>query len=162
MNCKKIEKMLSSYLDNSLNITDKDEIKKHLNQCQKCMDYLNTITKIDNLIKLKVKEKPSKEYWESYLPQLENKLNTVITKQLIEDRKLSNSFILKFAFAFNGVLIALLIFLGGLLYINTQQIKSLQLTQEEMQQEMSKTVFHLITKTNAEGNMPKFDKLEKL
>lgn len=162
MNCNKIEKLLSGYLDNSLNVTYRDEIKKHLAGCQKCMDNLNAMAQIDNLIKLKTKEKPSKEYWENYLPQLENKLNTVITKQLIEDRKLSNSFILKFAFVFNGVLIALLIFLGGLLYINTQQIKSLQLTQEEIQQEMSKTVFHLVTKTNTEGNMSKFDKLEKL
>lgn len=152
MKCKKVERLLSSYLDNSLNIINRDEVKKHLAECQKCMDCLNTMTNIDNLIKLKIKEKPSQEYWESYWSKLESKLlDRTMVPQPSQNRRLFNRFIPKFAFALNGILIALLIFVSGLLHIRTQEVKLFQYLHEEMQQQICKYLLHPETRISSVG-----------
>lgn len=151
MNCRNVERLLSSYLalnqsnldsglDNSLTDAYRDEVKEHLAKCENCKNYLDTITEIDNLVKLKVKEKPSKEYWENYWRRLESKLYRTVTARLSENRRLSNFFLpTRFSSAFSGVIIALLILVNGLLYINIQELKSSMMTiaaQEKIENEL--------------------------
>lgn len=154
MECKKVERLLSDYLDNSLRVTDRDAIKEHLAKCRKCTDCYYAMAKIDGLIKLKAKEKPSKEYWESYWGKLESKLlDRTRTSQLSENRKLFNLFFTppKFAFALNGILIALLIFVSGLLQIRTQEMKLFQSLHEEMQQQISRHLLYPETRISPVG-----------
>ena len=161
MECKKVERLLSSYLDNLLNIADRDEIKCHLAKCQKCMDCYYAMAKIDNLIKLKVKEKPSEEYWENYWGKLESKLlDRTMILQLSENRSSFNRFIPKFAFALNGILIALLIFVSGLLHIRPQEMKLFQYLHEEMQQQTCILKPNKMSFENFEFGLPGF--LEKV
>ena len=162
MKCKQVEKMLSSYLGNSLKVTYRDAIKEHLAECGKCMNCLNTMTKLDNLLKLKVKEKPSNEYWESYWSRLESKLTRTMPQQLSENGSSFNRFIPKFAFAFNGILIAVVIFLSGILYVHSQQIKLLQSVQEETERQICRYLFQLTTKVNAEPDAQMLDSSGKI
>ncbi len=147
MECKKVERLLSSYLDNSLKITYRDEIKEHLAKCQKCMNELNTMTKIDSLIKLKVKEKPSKEYWESYWGKLKSKLDRTMIPRLSENnRRLFNlSFPPKFSSAFSGILIALLILMNGFLYMSIRELTSSIVTISKGEEKIQKQFIGCLT-----------------
>lgn len=152
MKCSEVERLLSGYLGNlqgdapcgvsSLKAIHIKAIKEHLAECGRCSECFKIMTKVDNLVKLKVKEKPSSEYWENYWPKLENRLIENLSKNI---RPVS-VFAPRFAFAFNGILVALLILLSGFLYINTQQIKSLQIIQDEMQEQIGRYLFHFGTK----------------
>lgn len=147
MECEKVERLLSSYLDNPLKITYRDEIKEHLAKCQKCMNELNTMTKIDSLIKLKVKEKPSKEYWESYWGKLKPKLDRTMVPQQAENRRLRNLFFSppKFSSAFSGILIALLILMNGFLYMSIRELTSSIVTISRGEEEMQKQFIGCLT-----------------
>jgi len=133
MRCNKIKKLLSGYSDNSLDITVKDEVKKHLDECSDCADYFKNMAKIDNLIKLKIKEKPSKEYFAGYWDRLKNELEESVNLYPDESRQLLNFALPRLAVIFNGVLLATLIFLSGLFYTYTQRLQSLEFVQEETQ-----------------------------
>ncbi|MBU0534581.1 MAG: zf-HC2 domain-containing protein [Candidatus Omnitrophica bacterium] len=154
MECEKVNRFLSGYLDNSLKVTYRNAIKEHLAKCHKCMDELNTMTKIDNLLKLKVREKPSKEYWENYWQKLESRLDRTATLRLSGVQSSFNRFISKFAFALNGILIALLIFLSGLLHIRTQQMEWLQYVHEKTIEQISTYLLYPATRatTNVKTN----------
>ncbi|MCK4904883.1 zf-HC2 domain-containing protein [bacterium] len=186
MECEKVQRLLSSYLDNSLKFTYTDSIKEHIAKCQKCMDELDTMTKIDNLLKLKVKEKPSEEYWENYWQKLESRLDRTATPRLSGYRRLFNRFIPKFApfrdktpqisdgrlkanlsltgfaFALNGILIALLIFLGGLLHIRTQEMEWLQSVHEKTIEQISAYLLYPATRGSVKTNAQFLDKYDML
>ena len=141
MNCERIERMLSDYLDNSLKASEKKEVEAHLAKCQKCMHYLETITKVDNLIKLKTKEEPSKKYWDSYWSRLKGKLErTPATLQPdsspSKNRNPFYLFVPRVSLALNMVLIALVILTAGFLYRNSQQLKSLRVAIIENREKM--------------------------
>ncbi|MDD5455306.1 MAG: zf-HC2 domain-containing protein [Candidatus Ratteibacteria bacterium] len=163
MDCRKVEKLLSRYLDNSLNESSLDEVKSHLDSCEKCMTEFNAMVKIDGLVKLKAKETPSKEYFENYWRRLEDKIDNGHIYSLSEQKRLFSPFLARFAF--NSILAALLIFLGGLLYIHSQQIKSLQFVQEETHKTMTRYLAHLRTKIDMkegiQSSVQPFDKIEK-
>jgi anti-sigma factor RsiW len=144
--CEKVEKLLSNYLDNSLKEAHRNEVKEHLAKCRKCRENLNIMSKIDNLVKLKVKEKPSKEYWEDYWPRLEGRLDRTMTPQLSGNRRWTNLFIPRFSSAFSGILIALLILVNALLYMNIRQLTSLQSILNERQERMQKELSVYLTK----------------
>jgi len=107
---------------------------------------------IDKLIKLKLEEKPPKEYFENYRRNLESKLAGVTAPGKING---SYNLLPRFSFVFNGVLLALLIFLGGLIYAQNQQIKSLQFTQEETQNSIYKYLSSLRMRIESEMSADK-------
>jgi len=102
---------------------------------------------IDKLIKLKLEEKPPKEYFENYRHNLEGKLTEVA---MPDSGNGSYNLLPRFSFVFNGVLLALLIFLGGLIYAQNQQIKSLQFTQEETENGIYKILSSLRMRIESE------------
>ncbi len=161
LDCRKVNKLLSQYLDNSLDMDCRNKIKNHLKMCKLCMSELNSMGKIDGLIKLKAKETPSKEYFENYLRRLKNKFEGTVVSQNVGNREFKNPFFTKIAFAFNGILIVFLIFLGTLLYIHSQRIKSLEIAQEETQKLWCQYLSHLRTKIFVTENMPSIDKNEE-
>ena len=189
MECEKVNRFLSSYLDNSLKTTYRNAIKEHLDRCHKCMDELNTMTKIDNLLKLKTEEKPSKEYWENYWQKLESRLDRTATPRLSgvqssfgrfipkfapfrdktpqtsDGRLKANLSLTGFAFALNGILIALLIFLSSLLHIRTQEMEWLQSVHEKTIEQISTYLLYPATQGNALGvktNTQFFDRYDMI
>jgi anti-sigma factor (TIGR02949 family) len=161
MDCRKVDKLLSQYLDNSLDVSCKDKIKSHLDGCKECMSEFNAMAKVDELIKLKAKETPSREYFKNYWQRLKSKLDKNDVQQLPKDRIFLNPFFTRVAFAFNGILIVFLIFLGSLLYVHSQRIRSLELVQEETQKVWYQYLSHLRTKIGVMGNMQTIDKTEE-
>jgi len=94
---------------------------------------------IDDLIKLKAKEEPSEEYWNSYWSRLEGKLGRTSAREQLNsfpsrDRNLSHAFMPRMKLALNVVLVVLLILTGSRLYQNTQQMKSLRIALSERQE----------------------------
>lgn len=153
MNCKKVKGLLSAYLDSSLKASVQDAVKEHLAKCGKCRDELNTMSKIDNLLKLKIKEKPSKEYWESYWLRLQDRLVHPTTYP-------ADVYMPRFTFAFNGFLIVALILLSSFLYMNTQQLRWLEYVQGEIQRELGISLFHLSANANPIRDNKEFDSLK--
>ncbi len=138
------------------------KLRNHLDTCQKCAESLNTMAKIDNLIKLKVKEKPSKEYWESYWRKLESKLDRTMIPQLSENRRLFNFLIpSKFASAFSGILIALLILFNGFLYMRIQELTSSIITISKGEEEMQKQFSRFLTQLKKEEDLTYLQKVRK-
>lgn len=123
--------------------------------------------KIDELIKLKLKESPPKEYFENYSQRVRNKLDRAIIPQEVEEVKRErflDSVFARAAFAFNVVLIVALVFLGALAYIHSQHIKTLQFVQEESQKDVLRYLAHLRAKVMLFGEdsiSQQLDKLEK-
>ena len=132
MKCGRVEKMLSSYLDDSLKVADTKKVETHLAECQKCASYLRTMTKVDDLIKLKAKEEPPKEYWDSYWPRMKGRLEgielTSASGAKQEKLPIHAGFLPKLRLAMNSALVVLLILAGTLLYRNSREIKSLRTT----------------------------------
>lgn len=137
MDCKKVKRVLSDYLANSLNPDCMDEVKKHLNECKECADSFKAVVETDNMVQLIAKEEPPEEYWENYLPKFKDKLDRAITTQSPESKKQFHIFLPKFALAFNGILILMLVLTGGLLYKKIQQVESLQFALNKKQEKTS-------------------------
>jgi anti-sigma factor RsiW len=150
MKCRKVKRLLSDYLDNSLKSKYTERMKQHLSQCSDCADTFNSMKKADKLLKLKIKEKPSEEYWENYLARLDNRLDKTIAFQEPKEEKRPNILIPKFSPAFSGVLIALLILINGILYIQIREISSLQTTLSKQQEYLQKEISRYLTKSKGE------------
>lgn len=156
MDCRKVERLLSDYLNNSLKDRYMDKIKQHLAQCERCTDTFNAMKKIDNLLKLKIKEKPHKEYWQNYWTKLEDRLDNNTTPQQVKNTRLLNPPLPKFSPAFSGILIALLILVNSLLYVKIQQITSLQSALNKQQEQMQKEISRYLTKSKGEAILLNF------
>jgi hypothetical protein len=148
MNCRRIERLLSAYIDSTLKADSMAQIKTHLAGCEKCSNELNAMMKVGQLLKLRTKETPSKEYFENYWSRLESKLDRTKALQPSKNRRRANLFIPKFSPAFSGILIALLILVNGFLYMNIQQLTLLQSALCERQEEMQKEIFRYLTKSD--------------
>lgn len=161
MNCRNVERLLSKYLDNSLDMSERQKLEMHLDVCTKCADNLKSMMKVDNLLKLKLKEKPTKEYFENYWTKLKSRLteypteNRTMVPRRFNDGRWSNLFTPRFSSAFSGILIVLLILVNGLLYVQIRQVTSLQTVLAERQEEMQKEISRYLTKTHNKVIIPK-------
>jgi aspartate dehydrogenase len=74
MKCKKVQKLLSDYLDGEVKEREKELLEAHLSECPHCRKELESYKKTEELIKLKVKEEPAPEFWEGCWPEFKAKL----------------------------------------------------------------------------------------
>jgi hypothetical protein len=74
MKCKKVQKLLSDYLDGKVKEREKELIEAHLSGCPDCRKELESYKKTEELIKLKVKEEPASEFWERCWSEFKAKL----------------------------------------------------------------------------------------
>lgn len=63
MDCKKVRKELSSYLDNEVNLDQKSKIKEHLKKCKACSYQLKQLKQIQNLVQKIPSQKPELEFY---------------------------------------------------------------------------------------------------
>ena len=58
MKCEEVDKMMIDYLDLNLDDTLKQEIEKHLETCERCLDEMKDSQQVFNLISKDEMEKP--------------------------------------------------------------------------------------------------------
>jgi hypothetical protein len=154
MKCDKVKRLLSDYLDNSLEESCKSEIKAHLGECRQCLDSFNTTKKVDNLLKLEQGEKPSEEYFENYWQKLRDKLQRKAALRLAEGKRRFGFFQLpRFSPAFSAVMIAALIFVNGFLYARVQELSSSVLALSKGEEEMQRQFSRFLTKAEKQDNI---------
>jgi len=115
MNCKKVKKELSSYLDNEISLDKRLEIEKHLQKCTSCSYQLKQLKKIHTLMQEIPFQEPEPGFYERLSSRL-NKKRINLKEKLFRWRynwQLSLSPIGKMAVA----VAILLIFSFSLLYI---------------------------------------------
>jgi hypothetical protein len=109
------------------------EIKTHINTCDGCKEFLETMRQVDNLIKLKKKELPSEEYWRSYWSRLRARNRRMAVPQ--EEKLLGGSLFPRLRFAFE-ILAILLVAISAFLVANNQRdIKTLAQSMQALQRE---------------------------
>lgn len=104
--CKKIEKLLSSHLDNELDAGKTAIIKKHLDSCGNCSETLKTLEEIQELMRLKNPNEPP--------PFLQNRILSTLNDSNVQWgflRRLSSAGN-KLLPLFTAISILLLIFIG--------------------------------------------------
>ncbi len=74
MKCEEFESWMIDYLDNKLDDQKKKEIEKHLETCEKCLDYLTDSQKILNLFSGQEMEKPDETLRINFYHMLHNEV----------------------------------------------------------------------------------------
>ena len=74
MDCKKVNELLTKYLEEDLNPRDKCAVEKHLRDCRQCEGELALLKQILETAKNEKIPLPSEEYWASYTARLWQKL----------------------------------------------------------------------------------------
>lgn len=73
MNCNKVQKLISLYVDNKLSSQEIAELKAHLQQCEKCnQDYI-TLKNIKNILANTPKKEVSANFTDSVMSKIKNK-----------------------------------------------------------------------------------------
>lgn len=73
MNCEKVRKELSSYLDNEVDIVQKSIIKEHLEKCRVCSYQLRQLKQIQNIMQKIPLQKPEPGFYERLSSRLSEK-----------------------------------------------------------------------------------------
>ncbi len=73
MDCKKVRKKLSSYLDNEVNLDQKSKIKEHLKKCKACSYQLKQLRQIQSLVQKIPSQKPEPGFYERLSSRLSEK-----------------------------------------------------------------------------------------
>ena len=73
MDCKKVRKKLSSYLDNEINLDQKSKIKEHLKKCKACSSWLKQLRQIQSLVQKIPSQKPEPGFYERLSSRLSKK-----------------------------------------------------------------------------------------
>lgn len=131
MRCRKVERLLSDYIDERISAVLKADLESHLKGCKVCTQHLIAFRKTDELVQLKAEEHPRPEYWNSYWMRLKDKLEHTATTSILKsearpDKRLFPSFFPGFRLAINAAIVALFVFTLGLLYRSNHEIKSLR------------------------------------
>lgn len=81
MNCKKVRKCFTEFLNSDIIGTEREMISKHLENCNSCKDELAEFLTLSNVLS-KVKT-PKKEelFWENYIEEVKVKLNLLSQKK---------------------------------------------------------------------------------
>jgi hypothetical protein len=73
MKCKKIEWLLSDYLDGTLDAPTKGVVEKHLDSCRNCASSLRRLERAIALVKTPPLQ-PSESYWNDFTPRIMERL----------------------------------------------------------------------------------------
>jgi len=74
MRCKKIERLLSDYIDGVLDPMTKGFLEKHLVACQNCASAVRRLERTAMLVKNMPMSQPSESYWAQFHPRLVERL----------------------------------------------------------------------------------------
>jgi len=77
MDCKKVKKELSSYLDNEINLDQKSKVKEHLKKCKACSYQLKQLRQIQSLVQKIPSQKPEPGFYERLSSRLSKKKITL-------------------------------------------------------------------------------------
>jgi hypothetical protein len=82
MHCEEIEKLMIDYLDKNLQEGYRNEIEKHLETCEGCLDELNEMQKVLNLMSEEVMEKPNESLGINFYHMLHSQIRNSDKNQL--------------------------------------------------------------------------------
>ena len=88
MKCEEVEQKMIDYLDNNLDSGMRQEIEKHLETCERCLDELNESQKILNLISKDELVKPDESLRINFYHMLHSEIKKGEEKNKIQDHKL--------------------------------------------------------------------------
>lgn len=108
MKCKKVQKLIPEYLEDTLTESKSMLVDEHLHNCDACRRELRAIEKTIRLASNMQVEYPQPELWENFVPILHAR----IAQQKAEERKKPTGWFASLRFASYGV--AALIFIGFL------------------------------------------------
>jgi anti-sigma factor RsiW len=74
MRCRKIRKLLESFMDGELSQELQDEVTLHLKGCPACRAELESIQKAEALSRQLAQVEPDQVYWSTFLPRLRSKI----------------------------------------------------------------------------------------
>ena len=74
MRCRRVERLLSDYIDGCLSESQRIIIEEHLKGCSLCRASLKRLEDTLALIKIKAAESPSEAYWNRFWPRLRSRL----------------------------------------------------------------------------------------
>jgi len=77
MDCEKVRKELSSYLDNEINLDQKSKIKEHLKKCKTCSYQLKQLRQIQSLVQKIPSQKLEPGFYERLSSRLSEKKVTL-------------------------------------------------------------------------------------
>ncbi len=63
MNCYNVKDKLETYLDSALQLEDTQGIADHLKHCPNCTEELQSLRKVDALLKIELFDEPPSDYW---------------------------------------------------------------------------------------------------
>ena len=87
MKCEEVEQKMIDYLDNNLDSGVRQEIEKHLETCERCLDELNESQQILNLISKDEMIKPDDSLRINFYHMLHNEIKKGEEKNKIHDHK---------------------------------------------------------------------------
>lgn len=146
MNCRRASKLLSNYLDENLKPNLQKELESHLEGCTTCSSELVSLQKVEKLLRLKVKEHPSAQYWESFWPRISKRLEgtkmPVVKKVRFGElwEKLTYPFLVEPRVALNVAIVILLTFSLILLHQRGKEINLLQARIDQAQKVQAETL----------------------
>jgi len=88
MKCEEVEQKMIDYLDNNLDSGMRQEIEKHLETCERCLDELNESQQILNLISKDELVKPDESLRINFYHMLHSEIKKGEEKNKIQDHKL--------------------------------------------------------------------------
>src|SRR5664280_1532773 len=74
MKCEEVESRMIDYLDKNLEESVREEIEKHLESCERCIDDLKDIQQVLNLISKDEMVKPDDSLWINFYHMLHNEI----------------------------------------------------------------------------------------
>lgn len=73
MDCEKVRKKLSSYLDDEVNLAQKSKIKEHLKECKVCSSRLQQLRQIHSLVQKIPSQEPEPGFYDRLSSRLSEK-----------------------------------------------------------------------------------------
>jgi hypothetical protein len=83
MKCEEVESGMIDYLDNTLEKTLRDEVKRHLETCERCLDELKDFQHILHTVETSEMEQPDESLRINFYHMLHGEMN----KQIMQERK---------------------------------------------------------------------------
>lgn len=82
MNCKKIQELISTHIDNKLSLEEASQLMKHLENCSNCKQFYNDLSKLKAVLSNKHEVSVSSSFTNSTMQkiyELKNKKQPIVT-----------------------------------------------------------------------------------
>ena len=107
MKCKAVRKYFTGFLKNDINSENKEKVSVHIERCEACKEEFGQFLILNNIISNAKTLERDELYWDSYIKEIEDRLNVLSKKEKVKTAKKIEFplFLRKPAYAIAAVLI---------------------------------------------------------